>query len=984
MCLMRWKPVAILVFSLLFFWPHTSRALCGSPCLSPSTAPVGTVVRITNGVFGSTIGSVSFNGTLATITSWSNTFIVTTVPAGATTGNVVVTTSSGPLSGQNFTVTPGTPTSGYGFHRAVTLDHTKVPNTDQVNFPVLISGTYSYLATTANGGNVTSTSGLDIVFTSDAAGTTALPFERESYSSTNGQVNFWVRVPIVSHTVDTVIYVFYGNSAANDQSNGSAVWDTNYVAVYHLGDNAASTSVFDSTSNFEYGTATASTNTKAATGKIDGALNFNGTADSIAVPQNGNFNFHASPFTVSGWMKDDTSASILDNPKHRVFSWYDGTKNIQLGFSSASSETTRVIYMFVGTSTASVSAGTTGNLSTGYHYVVGTFDGASTLHIYVDGVQVDGGTFDGGVTTFTANSTTLYLGQLGNGTDFVNGQMDEIRISKAVRSADWTLTEYRNQTSPGTFYTIGVASGGGSGSYGFSRAITIDHTKVPNTDQTNFPLLISGTYSYLATAANGGNVTNANGFDIIFASDSGGVNTLSYERESYSAATGQVNLWVKVPIVSHTTDTVIYMLYGNSSVTTDQSNKNAVWDANYVAVYHLGDNAANTTVSDSTSNAENGTAAANTSTKTGTGKIGAALNFNGTSDSISIPQNGKFNLHASPFTLSGWMKDDTSASILDNPKHRVVSWYDGTKNIQFGFSSAASETQRVIYSFVGTSTASVSAGTTGNLSTGYHYVVGTFDGASTLHIYVDGVQLDGGTFDGGVTTFTANSTTLYLGQLGNGADFVNGQLDEIRISKAVRSADWTLTEYRNQTGPGTFYSIGSASSGSPAPTITRLIPPSGPVNRSVTIVGTTFGSTLASNTVTFNGQSAVVTSASPTIVIATVPTGATTGAVVVTVGGVNSNSKTFTVTSTPVGPSITSASPTSSLSPGTQVTISGNGFGAFQGSGIVILGNKFGVVVSWADTQIVATLAQGPQTGLVKVMQNGIWSNSVPLTVSCF
>src|SRR6185503_17837001 len=35
--------------------------------------------------------------------------------------------------------------------------------------------------------------------------------------------------------------------------------------------------------------------------------------------------------------------------------------------------------------------------------------------------------------------------------------------------------------------------------YSYQRAITIDHTKVPNTDQTNFPMLISGVYSYLAT-----------------------------------------------------------------------------------------------------------------------------------------------------------------------------------------------------------------------------------------------------------------------------------------------------------------------------------------------------------------------------------------------------------------------------------------------------------------------------------------------------
>ncbi|MFZ3200173.1 MAG: hypothetical protein WA175_03375, partial [Candidatus Acidiferrales bacterium] len=72
--------------------------------------------------------------------------------------------------------------NGYTYRSAITISHAMVPNTDQVNFPVLVSGTYPYLATTANGGNVTNANGYDIFFTSDAAGSNILPFEQESYS----------------------------------------------------------------------------------------------------------------------------------------------------------------------------------------------------------------------------------------------------------------------------------------------------------------------------------------------------------------------------------------------------------------------------------------------------------------------------------------------------------------------------------------------------------------------------------------------------------------------------------------------------------------------------------------------------------------------------------------------------------------------------------------------------------------------------------
>jgi hypothetical protein len=126
----------------------------------------------------------------------------------------------------------------------------------------------------------------------------------------------------------------------------------------------------------------------------------------------------------------------------------------------------------------------------------------------------------------------------------------------------------------------------GSG-YSYRRTITIDHSKVPNTDQSSFPLLISGTYSFLASVSNGGSVQDANGYDVVFSSDSSCSSKLNHEVETYNATTGAVNYWVKVPTLSHTTDTIIYMCYGNAGISTDQSNKAAVWDTGYKAVWHV-------------------------------------------------------------------------------------------------------------------------------------------------------------------------------------------------------------------------------------------------------------------------------------------------------------------------------------------------------------------------------------------------------------
>ncbi len=76
--------------------------------LTPTVGPLGTTVTIAGSNFGATQGTstLTFNGTLATsITSWSNTQIVTIVPAGATTGlvNVIVNSIQG-ISTSSFTV----------------------------------------------------------------------------------------------------------------------------------------------------------------------------------------------------------------------------------------------------------------------------------------------------------------------------------------------------------------------------------------------------------------------------------------------------------------------------------------------------------------------------------------------------------------------------------------------------------------------------------------------------------------------------------------------------------------------------------------------------------------------------------------------------------------------------------------------------------------------------------------------------------------
>jgi len=74
-----------------------------------------------------------------------------------------------------------------------------------------------------------------------------------------------------------------------------------------------------------------------------------------------------------------------------------------------------------------------------------TYNGAQLVP-YIDGVAVTPFPAScAGATSLGNNSVTL--GGF-DGSVKVSASIDEFRISTATRSADWILTEYRNQTRP--------------------------------------------------------------------------------------------------------------------------------------------------------------------------------------------------------------------------------------------------------------------------------------------------------------------------------------------------------------------------------------------------------------------------------------------------------------------------------------------------------------------------------------------------------
>jgi len=165
-----------------------------------------------------------------------------------------------------------------------------------------------------------------------------------------------------------------------------------------------------------------------------------------------------------------------------------------------------------------------------------------------------------------------------------------------------------------------------------------------------------------------------------------------------------------------------------------------------------------------------------------------------------------------------------------------------------------------------------------------------------------------------------------------------------------------------------------------APTLTSISPTSVLPGTQVTLTGSGFGATqTARGGVIFNnGAAASIVSWSDTQVVATVAPVTLGGRAYVSQNGVRSNGIVFTM----IPPTLSSISPTSVL-PGTQVTFTGSGFGATQTvlGGVIFNNGAAASIVSWSDTQVVATVAPVTFGGRAYVSQNGVRSNGIVFTM---
>ena len=140
--------------------------------------------------------------------------------------------------------------------------------------------------------------------------------------------------------------------------------------------------------------------------------------------------------------------------------------------------------------------------------------------------------------------------------------------------------------------------------------------------------------------------------------------------------------------------------------------------------------------------------------------------------------------------------------------------------------------------------------------------------------------------------------------------------------------------------------------------ISGFIPAAGPIGTSVTIFGSGFSTTPASNVVKFNGTAATVNAATATSLVVTVPAAAITGAISVANGAASSTSSGIYVVASLAIPTISGFTPNIGAQ-GTAVAVTGSNFQSSTSTDKVEFGT-FLAPVSTATATTLTTKVPGP------------------------
>ena len=265
------------------------------------------------------------------------------------------------------------------------------------------------------------TKGEDLRFSSSSGA--ALAYQIEEWDAANGSASVWLRIPHIAGNARQPIHIHWGRADAASESSGKAVFNVSngFISVWHMTE-----PVTDEVGTLESKNA-GTTATAGMIGKArhfaDGQGIFGG--DKITVYPKG-----SDPHSTEAWFRAETTNG-------HILAWGNEKRQGKIIVTLASPPHLRVDGYFSG---ANVSGESTLPMAE-WTQLVHTYTG-DEARIYVNGVL--DGVNKKGAPLALESPARLWIGGWYNKYNFV-GDIDEVRISKVARSAEWVKLQYENQ-----------------------------------------------------------------------------------------------------------------------------------------------------------------------------------------------------------------------------------------------------------------------------------------------------------------------------------------------------------------------------------------------------------------------------------------------------------------------------------------------------------------------------------------------------------
>ncbi len=320
--------------------------------------------------------------------------------------------------------------SDYTYRKKIVISDSVVYGSeDLVNYPLLVSLIDPDLKSVFHGGLVFSDTAWDIRFTEND-GTTLLDHEVELFTASTGELVTWVRIPVLSYTEDTDIYMYFGNQATDSDPSTSKTWSTDYQGVWHLNEN-----VEDASQYFNNGV---NSGAVSVTAKIGNGRKFEGIDDNISIPNSASINI-TGDITLEAWARvtDESEVNwVITGKNYDYWLWYEDT----------------TLRFYAGETNVIDTISLTTNQ---WYHVAGTYDG-SMMRLFLDGTEV--ASKPNSIPTSNDSNAPLTIGNYPPTPDPWNftGDIDEVRISGYAHSGDWIKTSYSNQKNPAQFATVEI------------------------------------------------------------------------------------------------------------------------------------------------------------------------------------------------------------------------------------------------------------------------------------------------------------------------------------------------------------------------------------------------------------------------------------------------------------------------------------------------------------------------------------------------